>query len=133
MTSDAAALHVVVAFHEALNGGEVERLVGLAREDVELVGPRGTGRGVELLREWVGRAGITLTPRRTFARGQTVVVEEEATWRDPHTGEAQEAQVVATIFDVREGRIARINRLPDLEGALRAAGMEASDEVPPSG
>ncbi|HEX2323756.1 MAG TPA: nuclear transport factor 2 family protein [Chloroflexota bacterium] len=132
MAGEAAAV-LVAGFHQALNGGDVERLVGLAREDVELVGPRGTARGVELLREWVGRAGITLTPRRTFARGQTVVVEEDASWRDPHTGEAQEAQVVATAFDLREGRIARISRLPDLKSALRAAGMEARDEVPQSG
>jgi hypothetical protein len=41
--------------------------------------------------------------------------------------------VVATAFDLREGRIARISRLPDLKSALRAAGMEASDEVPQSG
>jgi hypothetical protein len=62
-----------------------------------------------------------------------VVVEEDASWRDPQTGEAQGAQVVATVFGLRGGRIARIDRLPDLESALRAAGLEASDEVPPAG
>jgi ketosteroid isomerase-like protein len=133
MTGDAAPAEVVEAFHRALNAGDAERLVGLVQEDVELVGPRGTGQGADLLREWVGRAGIRLTPRRVFARGQTVVVEEDAAWRDPGTGEAQGAQVVATVFDLRGGRIARINRLPDLEAALRAAGLETSDEVSSGG
>ena len=133
MERDTRAVELVAAFHEALNAGDAERLVGLAQADVELVGPRGTARGVDVLREWVGRAGVTLTPLRSFAGSQTVVVEEDASWRDPQTGEAQGAQVVATVFGLREGRIARIDRLPDLESALRAAGLEASDEVPPAG
>ena len=38
-------LRVVEAWHEALNDGEVDRLVGLSHPEVEVGGPRGIGRG----------------------------------------------------------------------------------------
>jgi ketosteroid isomerase-like protein len=71
----------VEKWHEALNAGDFERPVALSHPDVEVVGPRGTGRGAGLLREWVARANIRLEPRRVFQREETVVVEEEAEWR----------------------------------------------------
>jgi ketosteroid isomerase-like protein len=49
---------VVLAWHAALNDGDLERLLKLTTPDVEVGGPRGTGRGAELLRDWVGHAGI---------------------------------------------------------------------------
>jgi hypothetical protein len=48
---NASELRVVEAWHEALNGGEVDRLVDLSHPEVEVGGPRGTGRGAQLLRE----------------------------------------------------------------------------------
>lgn len=50
----------VVAWHDALNAGDVERLVALSHEDVEMGGPRGPARGQIVLREWVARSGIRL-------------------------------------------------------------------------
>jgi hypothetical protein len=68
-------LHIVETWHEALNGGEVDRLVELSHTEVEVGGPRGTGRGAQLLREWVDRANIRLEPRCVFHHADTVVVE----------------------------------------------------------
>ena len=42
----------------ALNAGNVERVIALSTADVEVGGPRGAGRGADLLRDWVARAGI---------------------------------------------------------------------------
>jgi hypothetical protein len=75
---NASELRVVEAWHEALNGGEVDRLVDLSHPEVEVGGPRGTGRGAQLLREWVDRANIRLEPRRVFHHADTVVVEQWA-------------------------------------------------------
>jgi ketosteroid isomerase-like protein len=113
-----SALGVVLAWHTALNEGDVERLVALSAEDVEVGGPRGSGRGSDLLREWFGRVGVRIEPLRTFVREQTVVVEQDATW--PHG----EPQRVASAFEVRGGRVARVIRHANLPAALQAAGLD---------
>lgn len=121
--------NTVVAWHEALNAGDVERLVNLSHPDVEVGGPRGTGRGAELLREWVDRANIQLVPRRFFGRAETIVVEQEAAWRSANTGEVTGGQTIASVFVVRGGRVASVVRRDDLTGALSEAGLGESDAI----
>lgn len=127
MTAD----HTVAAWHEALNDGDVDRLVELSHPEIEVGGPRGTGHGVQLLREWVGRAGIQLDPRRIFHRAETVVVEQVARWRSAETGEVTEGQIVASAFVVNDGRISRVTRYPDLATALSAVDLD--ELTPPVG
>jgi ketosteroid isomerase-like protein len=123
-----SAVTVVQAWHESLNAGDVERLVALSGDDVEVGGPRGSSRGASVLREWFGRAGIHLEPRRTFHRGDTVVVEHEAEWRDSH-GNATSRQTVVSVFVVRDNRVARVTRYADLSAAFAASGMAEADAV----
>jgi ketosteroid isomerase-like protein len=120
---------VVATWHEALNRGDVERLVELSRPDVEVGGPRGTGKGAQLLREWTTRANIRLEPRRAFHKGNTVVVEQEAEWRSAETGESSGSQQIASVFMVRDELVVSVSRYPDLVGALHAAGLDGSHEV----
>ncbi len=122
-------VRIIVAWHEALNGGDVENLVELSHPEIEVGGPRGTGRGVQLLREWVAQAGIHLEHRRVFHREETVVVEQEAGWRSSETGELSGSQHVASIFVVRDGLVTRVSRYPDLAEAFRAADLDGSHEV----
>ena len=120
---------IVRAWHEALNAGDVERLIALSSDDVEVGGPRGSGRGAHLLREWFGRAGIRLAPRQIFHRDQTVVVEQDAEWQAPEVVESTGAQVVASVFVVRDGRIASVVRHANLASALEAAGMAGAAQA----
>jgi ketosteroid isomerase-like protein len=124
-----SAVVLVAEWHEALNAGDAERLVALVSDEVEVGGPRGSGHGIELLRDWVGRAGIHLEPLRTFHRGDTVVVEQRATWLSPETGQPGEPLVVASIFTIRDGRIHAVMRYDDLETALELSGLNMADEV----
>ena len=121
-------LRVVEAWHEALNGGEVDRLVELSHPEVEVGGPHGTGRGAQLLREWVDRANIRLEPRRIFHHADTVVVEQRAQWRSTDTGRAISSQTVGSVFVVRDGRVNRVVRFPDIANALDAAHLDESHE-----
>ena len=123
-------LAVVEAWHDALNAGEADRLAALSHDDVEVGGPRGTSSGIALLRDWVDRSRIQLEPGRTFQRDDEVVVEQTATWRDPDTGLPGAPQAVASAFLVRDGRVQRVTRYPDLSAAL-AAGLDESTEVRP--
>ena len=121
-------LRVVEAWHEALNGGEVDRLVELSHPEVEVGGPHGTGRGAQLLREWVDRANIRLEPRRIFHHADTVVVEQRAQWHSIDTGRAISSQTVGSVFVVRDGRVNRVVRYPDIANALDAAHLDESHE-----
>jgi len=112
------AVRTVLSWHAALNAGDLEQLVALSDNDVEVGGPRGSGRGAALLREWFGRAGVHLEPGRVYANGETVVVEQSAVW----PGAA--AQQVASWFAVKDGKVQRVLRYESLDVALEAAGLD---------
>jgi len=122
-----APVETVFAWHAALNDGNVERLLSLSTDDVEVGGPRGSGHGADLLRDWVARASVHLEPRRVFCRADVVVVEQAARW--PSTdGRLADPRNVASIFVVKDGRVSSVLRRPDLASALKAAGLNISDE-----
>jgi hypothetical protein len=111
------AVETVLAWHAALNAGDIEQLVALSAVDVEVGGPRGSGSGVQLLRDWFARAGVRMEPGRVLADGDTVVVEQQAQW----PGSAP--QQVASQFVVRGGKVQRVLRFESLDDARRAAGL----------
>lgn len=120
-------VRIVDAWHDALNDGDVDRLIGLSHPNVEVGGPRGSGHGAQLLRAWVGRANIRLEPMRIFLREDTLVTEQSAQWRDAGQGTGE--QVVASVFVVREGQVASVLRYDNLSDALKAADLDESHEA----
>ena len=118
-------IQTVIAWHDALNDGDVERLVALSHPEVEVGGPRGSAHGAQILHEWVDRANIRLDPGRTFHEANTVVVEEGAEWQSAEPGNVQ---TVASVFVVSNGLVTSVVRYPDLESALRAANLDVSHE-----
>lgn len=121
-------IQTVIAWHDALNEGDVERLVALSHPDVAVGGPRGSAHGAQILREWVARANIRLEPGRTFGEASTVVVEQGAEWQSTVPGGVQ---TVASVFVVSDGLVASVVRYPDLASALQAANLDASRERNP--
>jgi ketosteroid isomerase-like protein len=115
----------VIAWHDALNNGDVDRLVALSHPDVEVGGPRGSAHGAQILREWVDRAHIRLEPGRTFGEADTVVVEQGAEWQSAEPGAVQ---TVASVFVISDGLVTSVVRYPDLAAALHAANLDASHE-----
>jgi ketosteroid isomerase-like protein len=124
-------VQTVVAWHDALNDGDVERLVGLSHPDVGVGGPRGTSQGAHILREWVDRANIHLEPGRIFHEADTVVVEQAAAWTSAETGETTPAQTVASAFVVHDGVVTTVVRYPDLAEALMAVDLDQAQETKP--
>jgi ketosteroid isomerase-like protein len=125
------AVSTVHAWHEALNRGDVDELIALSGNKIEVGGPRGrgTGPGAQLLQEWFERAGIRLVPYRTFHRDNVVVVEQGASWQSPDAGSTTAPQTVASVFIVKDGRVASVVRHPDLASAFEASGLAYSDKV----
>jgi ketosteroid isomerase-like protein len=124
-------VQTVVAWHDALNDGDVERLVGLSHPDVGVGGPRGTSQGAHILREWVDRANIHLEPGRIFHEADTVVVEQAAAWTSAETSETTPAQTVASAFVVHDGVVTTVVRYPDLAEALMAVDLDQAQETKP--
>ncbi|MEJ7652664.1 MAG: nuclear transport factor 2 family protein [Chloroflexia bacterium] len=128
-TVTAPEVRIVAAWHEALNGEDVEGLVALSQPDIEMGGPRGAVRGVEVLREWQTRSGIRLEIQRIYHSADTIVVEQAAMWMAAETGETTGGETVASVFTIRDGRVAGVVRYPELRSALSAAGLDDSHET----
>jgi ketosteroid isomerase-like protein len=118
LTSPASdPLAIVLAWHAALNAGDLDRLAALSTPEIELGGPRGASFGVPALRDWAERSGLRLEPGRhePLADGR-LAVEQTARWRTD-SGELSEAQTVASVFRVVDGRVSSVLRYADLSAA----------------
>jgi hypothetical protein len=122
------AVTVAHAWVAAVNAVDADGLAALSAADIEIVGPRGSVRGVDVLREWLLRAGIALETTRTFAGVSDVVLAHRATWQTPGTATPSSADV-ASWFQIQEGRVARYQRFDDLQSAIAASGLEPTDEI----
>lgn len=123
------AISVVRAWVEAANAENASRLRDLSSPDIEIIGPRGAGRGSRLLAEWLARAGLHLTTQRAFARDNCVVLEQYGVWRSPETREIVGEGTVASVFEVENGRVAHFARYDTLRMAMEMAGLTETDEV----
>jgi hypothetical protein len=112
-----------------VNSQDADGLLALSDANIEITGPRGAAYGHQLLRDWLGRAGLSLTTLRTFARGDTVVVAQRGVWRSIETGKVQGEADVASSFHVVSGRVTQFARYDDLETALAQAGLGQADEI----
>lgn len=121
---------IVRRWLDAANRQDVETLLALSDPDIEIVGPRGSARGHQFLRDWLARAGLNLETRRAFARGDSIVLAQRGVWRAPESGAIVGEADVASVFRVSGGRVVRYARHDELAVALRDAAMDESDEVP---
>ncbi|MDQ2805890.1 MAG: nuclear transport factor 2 family protein [Chloroflexota bacterium] len=119
---------VVLAWQEAANRQDAERLLALSDPQIEIVGPRGSGYGHELLRAWLGRAGLELTTLRVFARGSVVVLAQHGIWRAAETGVVIGEADLASQYRVVAGQVVQFARHDHLDKALAAAGLSPRDE-----
>jgi hypothetical protein len=122
-------LAVIEAWHTAVNAGDGAAAGALCTDDVQVGGPRGGGRGRDLLVGWVGHAGVRLDALRWFCGSGGAVVEQDARWVDGSTGEPTAPVRVATAFTVDGDRITGVLRHTELSGALAAVGLGPADEV----
>lgn len=123
---------IVRQWQRESNEKNTDRLLELSSPDIEIVGPRGSTRGHEPLRDWLSRAGLTLETLRAFARNDTIVMSQRGTWKSHETGETSGEAGLATRFVVKNGRVkelARHDGSDALDTALEEAGLGYEDEV----
>jgi hypothetical protein len=114
---------IVRTWQEAASNRQIDALLALSDPDIAIVGPRGTARGHQVLREWIERAGLSLETRRVFARGEVVVVEQHAVWRSMESNEIVGESDIASRFLVVDDRVAEYARHDSLADALADAGI----------
>lgn len=118
----------VLAWHQAINDGDVSRLDGLVAPDVALEGFAAEGSsGLAELGRWVETTRVQLAPRRVFRRGPVVVVEQSAMWWSEDTRRVSQPSESGMVFELAGGSIVRIARYPDVARALEAAGLDDTD------
>jgi hypothetical protein len=120
-------LEVVRNWQAAVNARDARALLEHSDPNVEIVGPRGSAFGHEVLSQWLERAGLSLMPQRYFRRHRTVVVAQHAVWQTADSSEAE----VASEFGVLDGRVAYYARFDSLGEALAHAGLTELDEIEP--
>ncbi len=120
---------VAAAWQAAANAQDVDTLLALSDPNIEIAGPRGSGVGHQLLREWIARAGLTLSTLRVFARGDTVVFAQRGIWRSMDSGGVTGERSLASLFQIRDGHIVKVARFDDLAAACGAAGLGSSEEI----
>ena len=120
---------IVQAWQDAANSGNIDRLIALSDPDIKIAGPRGSGHGHQLLRDWLGRAGPRLETRRVFARGDAVVVLQHGVWRSVETGDVIGEADIASRFRVDGEWVRQFARYDSLDVALAESGLSYADEV----
>jgi SnoaL-like domain len=123
------SLGVVEQWLAAVNRGDQELVEELSAEDVEIVGPRGSARGRNVLADWLGRAGFSADALRWYCGDDGRVVAQEARWVDPDSGAELGRARVASCFIVSAGAVAYYQRHETVGRALAAAGLDADAEV----
>ncbi len=129
VVDNAQTLAVVEAWIDAANRQDAERLTELSDPNIEIIGPRGSGYGHQLLRDWLARAGLTLTTVRAFASGNLVALAQHGVWRSLESGEITEERDLASHYRVAVGRVLRFARYDTLAEALAATRLTEADEI----
>jgi hypothetical protein len=119
---------VVSSRQDAANRQDIDRLTALSAPDIAIIGPRGSGSGHQLLRDWMSRAGLELTTQRVFGRGDTVVVAQHGIWRSVDTATIVGEADLASRFRVRDRQVTEFERHDDLATALAVAHLTLADE-----
>lgn len=123
------ALLTVQQWQDAASKPDIECLIELSDPNIEIVGPRGSGFGHQLLRDWIARAGLQMTSLRAFVRDSQVVIEQQAVWHSVETGEKLSESVIASSFRVADARVTQFARYDNLKTAFEKSGLSAADEV----
>lgn len=123
-----STLATVQSWQDAVNSQNADALIELSDANIEIVGPRGSAYGHEILLDWLKRAGLRLTTTRVFVRNDTVVLAQHGVWRSTENQEIVGEADVASEVRVKNQKVAKVARYDTLDEALTKAGLGYSDE-----
>lgn len=115
-------IETVMAWISAVNRQHLDELRDLSDEQLEIVGPRGSGYGHALLGDWLERAGLSLEVKALWLRGPEVLVEALGSW-----SRAESQARVFMLFEVANRRIKRFQRVEAADGILAQSDWQKAD------
>ena len=113
----------VLAWHDALNAGDIDTLVSLSSDDIEAGGADGAAQGHAALREWATGHPHRAEVGRMFVHDGVVVVEQKI------GGAGESGSTIASAFRVVHDRVTSVFRHEDLSAALAATELTDADLV----
>ncbi|OBI47279.1 hypothetical protein A5707_20135 [Mycobacterium kyorinense] len=108
----------VLAWHDALNGSDIDTLVALSSDDIEVGDERGAGQGHDALRKWAAARQEAAEVGRIFVHDGIVVVELNTA-----------NTTAAAAFRVVRDHITSVFGHRDLAAALAATDLTEADLV----
>jgi hypothetical protein len=114
----------VLAWHDALNAGDIETLASLSSDDIEIGDPHGAAQGHQALRSWAASHRPATELGQMYVHDGVVVVEQLSSPDDP----AAEVNT-ALAFRVVHDRVTSVFRHQDLASALAATELTEDDLV----
>lgn len=111
----------VLAWHDALNAGDLDTLLTLSSDDIEIGDAAGAAQGHAALREWAEALDVKAEPARIYVNDGVVVVEQRIL---SVTGEEGTA---ASAFRVVRDHVTSMFRHDDLAAALAATELTEAD------
>ncbi|EUA15413.1 nuclear transport factor 2 family protein [Mycobacterium pseudokansasii] len=115
----------VLAWHDALNAGDIEMLVSLSSDDIDIGDAHGAVQGHEALRRWADSVTTTVEPGQMYVHEGVVVVEQQLVDRD----DVGSVETVASAFRVVHDHVTAVFRHDDLAAALAATELTEEDSV----
>ena len=118
-------------FIEAFNGRDLDAFVATLHPQVAIHGNRGLRNGVAEAREWATRPPggvqqrIVLEDLRERGDRVLALIVREWWWEDTEDADMAGADVMAWLFELRDGLIASWRPFDDRGEALRAFGADA--------
>ncbi|MCV7028448.1 nuclear transport factor 2 family protein [Mycobacterium sherrisii] len=114
----------VLAWHDALNAGDVETLATLSSDDIDLADAHGAQQGHEALRSWAHSRRATTELGQMYVHDGIVVAELKTSEPDDPG-----AATNALAFRVVRDRVTSVFRHHDLTSALAATELTEDDLV----
>jgi ketosteroid isomerase-like protein len=113
----------VLAWHDALNAGDMATLVALSSDDIEIGDAHGAAQGHEALRRWAASLEGTAELGRMYVHDGVVVVEQKV------STPAGDVRNAASAFRVVRDHVTSVFRHDNLASALAATELTEADLV----
>lgn len=116
----------VVDWHRVVNTRDIDGASIVVTPDIEVGGPKGRARGIDVFVSWVAQAGIHLQPLSYRPVSSIdIIVEQAATWPGSAAAETGAAPItVATLFRLEGSRVCKAVRFDSVDEALAAVSAE---------
>ena len=110
----------VLAWHDALAGGDLDTLEQLSSDDIEVADADGAGQGHQALRRWAESVKVSAGIGRMYVHDGVVVAELTPAGAGTSQG---------IVFRVVHDHVTAVFRHDDLDGALAATDLTEADRV----